>query len=194
MELFYSPTSPYARKVRVLARELDLMGQIKEVKVVPSEKPDALMARTPLARVPMLTTKDGLTLPESSLIARYLIKQHFPAAVPNWAELRYEALCSGMLDMAITVVMDRRRENHQDDAWIASRLANIQATLAGIYEEWRESYPEKGLAVISLACTLDYLNLRLPELEWEKHYPALADWLHEVLDCQFYRQTDPRKV
>src|SRR3546814_3506529 len=72
MQLFYSPTSPYARKCRVVARERGLMADLEEVVCNPMEDPAALHASNPLGKVPCLVLDDGVAVFDSPVIAEYL--------------------------------------------------------------------------------------------------------------------------
>ena len=57
MKLLASQTSPYARKLRVLAAELGL--DMPVVDTAPMEDGAALLAVNPLGKVPALVTGDG---------------------------------------------------------------------------------------------------------------------------------------
>ena len=59
MCLYYSPTSPYARKVRIVALEKDVADRITVHALNPLEDPPALLAANPLAKVPCLLLDDG---------------------------------------------------------------------------------------------------------------------------------------
>lgn len=58
MRLFYSPTSPFARKIRVLIAEKQLTG-IELVTASPFDAPSELAAANPLSKVPALIREDG---------------------------------------------------------------------------------------------------------------------------------------
>ena len=60
MRLWFNPLSPFARKVRVVARETGLAGHIEEINtIVNPVKPNAELAReNPLVKIPALATPD----------------------------------------------------------------------------------------------------------------------------------------
>jgi glutathione S-transferase len=69
MQLWYAPTSPFARKVRIAAHELGLAYRIGLIKADPwTDK--RLRALNPLAKVPTLVLDDGRALYESALICQ----------------------------------------------------------------------------------------------------------------------------
>jgi glutathione S-transferase len=59
MQLLYSTTSPYARKLRVVMAELGLESQVELVPVVVMEDPALLSNANPLIKVPTLIIGPG---------------------------------------------------------------------------------------------------------------------------------------
>ena len=72
MKLFYSPTSPYARKVRATAVEKGVAARIELLPCNPHEPDPALLAANPLGRVPTLVLDDAGTLYDSPVICEWL--------------------------------------------------------------------------------------------------------------------------
>ena len=72
MKLFYSPTSPYVRKVMACAMAAGVQGQITKVPANPWDSPAELLAQNPLSKVPCLVTDDGVALFDSPVICEYL--------------------------------------------------------------------------------------------------------------------------
>ena len=74
MKLWYSPPSPFARKVRVAAIELGLAGRIEEIRIaVAPHKPNEAFARNnPLMKIPALETGEGSVFYDSRVICEYL--------------------------------------------------------------------------------------------------------------------------
>ncbi|MBM3557331.1 MAG: glutathione S-transferase, partial [Alphaproteobacteria bacterium] len=109
MKLFHSPTSPYVRKVDVLARETGLSAKIEIVPatVSPVKRDEAVSARNPLGKVPTLLLGDGTALYDSRVICEYLDslhdgKKYFPPSGPErWKTLTLLSLADGILDAAL---------------------------------------------------------------------------------------------
>jgi|SRR5579862_6192584 len=77
MKLFYASGSPYARIVRVVVRELGLLGgAVEEVEVTLRDPHSALLPYNPGGKVPALQLDNGAVLNESLLILAYLDGQH----------------------------------------------------------------------------------------------------------------------
>ena len=72
MKLFYSPTSPFVRKVVACAITRGLDGRIERIPTDAHASPAALLAANPLSKVPALLTEDGVALFDSPLICEYL--------------------------------------------------------------------------------------------------------------------------
>jgi len=75
MKLFYTVTSPIARKCRIIARELNLMDKIEEVITTTRSENALIMKNNPNGMVPTLETNEGFNIVESMAICNYLEKQ-----------------------------------------------------------------------------------------------------------------------
>jgi len=102
MKLYYSPGSPYARKVRVLAMETGLDRKIEMVNVVVSPiVPNAdVDMHNPIGKIPALAVK-GMNLFDSPVICEYLDSQHKGRKLlprkgrERWVALRLQAMADG---------------------------------------------------------------------------------------------------
>src|SRR5262245_12748864 len=72
MKLYYSPTSPFVRKVRIVAIETGLADRVELVSVSAIQSPAELLAANPRAQVPALELEDGRTIFDSAVICDYL--------------------------------------------------------------------------------------------------------------------------
>lgn len=73
MELICSLTSPYARRVRVLAHELGIEDQLKIKVLEPRGSLDCLWTINPIGKVATLRLNDGSGIFDSLIICDYLI-------------------------------------------------------------------------------------------------------------------------
>lgn len=126
MILFYSPTSPFARKVRVLIAERQLTA-IELVAASPFDAPSALTGANPLSKVPALVRDDGTALYDSPVICEFLDdcgggeRLLPPSGEARWDMLRRQALADGMMDttLALALEVNRRPEHERSPDWIA---------------------------------------------------------------------------
>ena len=74
MKLYWSPNSPYARKVVVVTKEMqiDHCVELIETLAIPTKANEVLSALNPLTRIPTLQLDTGEILFDSSLICEYL--------------------------------------------------------------------------------------------------------------------------
>jgi glutathione S-transferase len=180
MKLLYSPRSPYARKVRVALREKGLQGQVQEVVVDPQDNDADLHALNPLGKVPALETEQGAFY-DSPVVCEYLDSLS-PRAVlvpvdpaKRLEVLRLQALADGIMDAAVSMVVERKRpESQRSPHWMQRWTAAIErsvSVLAG-----RPLPTQFDLGAIATACALDYLSFRCPEIGWAEREPALLTW------------------
>ncbi|WP_029014156.1 glutathione S-transferase family protein [Niveispirillum irakense] len=197
MKLYFSKASPYARKIRVLLQEKQAGDRVAVEMIDPWTDPAALHQAVPSGKVPALVTDEGWSLGESWAIADYLDEvlpgpRLLPPAGPErWQALRLAAIAQGMLDAAFTKVMEgRRAEGERCPGWIARQQAALDRSLALLVTEPMPARFDMG--ALSLACALDYLLFRLPDLAWKDRVPAWADWFAGVDQRPSMRITDPR--
>ncbi|MCS6892056.1 MAG: glutathione S-transferase N-terminal domain-containing protein [Rhodovarius sp.] len=196
MRLFYSPTSPFVRKVMVAAKLRGLAERIELIPCNPHESPPALLAANPLSKVPAMETPDAGALVDSLVICEYLdTLGDAPRLIPEAglarvAVLQAHAIADGILDAAVA----RRGLSLQpvDDARRAqdARLAGaISRALA-----WFEARPlpeAMDLAAVTLGCALGYLDFRFGHEPWRPVHPRLADWFQGVSALPAFRETAP---
>lgn len=184
MKLYFSPASPYARKVRISALELGLSERIELLPVTLSPvSPHAqLREHNPLGKIPALLTDSGEALYDSPVICEYLDAlagggRLWPAAGPGrWPALRRQALADGITDAAVLVRYEQtvRPEALRWNEWIEGQRLKIRTALAVLETESLEGPFDIG--AISIACALGYLDLRFPQERWRDQRPHLANW------------------
>jgi glutathione S-transferase len=182
MKLRYSPTSPYVRKVMVVAIETGLEDQIEIVPTDPWDSDTDLPADNPLGKVPALLTDDGLTLFDSPVICEFLDTLHDgqplfpPVGEARWKALRWQALGDGILDACVMRRVEQkfRKKHLQSLEWIARQQRTIERSL----EELNRGLSQNSVTIghVSVGCALGYLDLRFPEDEWRALCPSLAIW------------------
>jgi glutathione S-transferase len=185
MRLWHNPASPFARKVRIVARESGLLPRIEEIAVMVSPvNPNAdLAARNPLVKIPALQTDDGRVLYDSSVICEYLDSLHgsehvIPSNATRWDALRLQSLCDGILDAAVLVRYETfvRPEQYRWTDWVNGQFTKIRNGLDVLATEvpaWGERF---GIGQIGAVCVLGYLDFRFADENWRGPRPQLAQW------------------
>ncbi|WP_281981302.1 glutathione S-transferase [Thalassorhabdomicrobium marinisediminis] len=184
MKLLMSPPSPFARKVRVLLREVDLLDRVAEQQVSTSplnSAPDALAAN-PLGKIPALLRDDGPALYDSRVITRYLNDLAGAKLYPDsslYEVLTLEATADAIMEatVAMTYEVRLRPEAQQSDDWIQAQWAKAARAIAAIDARWMSHlHGPLNMAQIAVSCALAYVDLRHGDRDWRDGNDALAAW------------------
>ena len=201
MKLLHSPTSPYARKVRVVAAEKKL--ELELVTADPWNPNPDLEKANPLGKVPALLLDDGSSLFDSRVIVEYLdglspVHRLIPdASKQRMSVKRWEAIADGLQDAAIIARLEFMRpdKNESSEKQITRQRTKIAASLAEMSRDLADNDFCVGssltLADIAAGCALGYLLLRYPDIAWDTQYPNLGR-LHKKLSARpSFLSTDP---
>jgi len=181
VRLLYSPTSPYARKVRIVGIEKGLADRIEIVGVDVLGKPDMVRGDNPLAKIPTLVLDDGTSLFDSPVICEYLnTLAPAPNLIPDGAArfdmMKRQALADGAMDAAFNLVMERRRpESQRSQEWTTRWTNAITHALAGLESQISQKAPF-DLGWIAALCARDYVEFRLADLVLAARTPKLTAW------------------
>jgi len=183
MKLYFKPTSPYARKVRVVAVEAGLIGQIT------TEEPPLRDAATefwrvnPTGMIPALMTDDGDVVVESNVICEYLDslnkgRRLFPEEpARRWRALKLNALADTVIGAHVARVREGwRPEASRDMKMIElerNRVVNVLDALEGDDSLMNEPL---NIGHVTLGCALSVGDRRFPKEDWRSGHPKLAKW------------------
>jgi glutathione S-transferase len=183
VKLYYSPRSPYVRKVMVAAHELGLAERLALIEATPQNVIELVSPDNPLGQIPTLVLDDGTALYDSPVVCAYLDTLHegaplIPRQGPErWQALRLEALGDAMLDQAIAVFMDQGRAAEQrSEAMLERRRNRLKRCLAVLEGDTAALDGALTIGAIAIACALGYLDFRLGRDFWREGHPALAAW------------------
>jgi glutathione S-transferase len=202
MKLHFNTTSPFVRKVRVLAREANLMGRIEEVPTTVSPlklSPDYAQLN-PLGKVPTLVLDDGSALFDSPVICEYLDGLHGgrklipPGGPARWTALRLQALGDGIVDVGslCRVEVAIRPESLRWPEWIAGHAEKWHAAVDRAEAEVAAIAGEPTIGTIAVACALGWLDFRFAQDDWRPGHPQLARWYAEFSARPSMQDTMPK--
>jgi len=185
-KLYYSPVSPYVRKVMVAAQVLGVADQIETLSAAahPVNRDERIASANPLAKVPTLIDANGLALYDSRVICEYLDTYAHGSLFPKegqlrWASLTRQALGDGLLDAALLARYEAfaRPADKQWQGWTDGQLTKVRAALAEIESQAAvySTVPD-DIGLIAIGCGLGYLDFRFADLDWRTHYPVAAAW------------------
>jgi glutathione S-transferase len=200
MKLVTSLTSPYGRKVRVVLAEKKIPFQLQ---VENPWLPDSPVASiNPLGKVPVLVLEDGESVFDSRVIVEYLdhvspVAHLIPTELKSRMMVRgVEALADGVTDAAVAVFLERKRSPEQQSAdWLMLQEKTVFRGLEALAEALGENTWFLGngmtLADIACGCTLGYLDLRFPEIDWRTAHPNLAKLADKLNSRASFKDTVP---
>ncbi len=196
MKLYYSPTSPYVRKVMACAIIRGLDGRIEKHQSNPHASPPDLVADNPLSKVPCLVTDDGLSLFGSQLICEYLdsLGEELPLfpdrGAPRWRALKFQSLGDGILDAAVPC---RGEQGKPKEAARDAQIAQFKEVISRAVDVLEADPPSKHVDVgsITVACALGYLDFRFADDDWRAGHPKLTAWYQSFVQNKGLAQTAP---
>ncbi len=198
MRLYMTAGSPYARIVRVQAQELGLAGRIEEVAATLRDPASVVLAVSPLGRVPVLVTDDGIAISDTRSICDYLDRLHVgPRFLPNggptlWPERAFEALAMGFLDGAIAYGRELGRPADKRSAVIFDgEVARAQRCLDHLEAKAGTLARTATFGPVTLACGLAYFERLDTGSDWHQGRPALSDWHAAMLARPSFAATAP---
>ena len=201
MKLRYSPTSPYVRKVWIVALETGLAERI-ELVTTNAWAPDTdLTADNPLSKVPALIADGGEALFDSPVICEYLDSLHGgQRLVPEsggarWAQLRLQALADGILDAALAKRIETamRPEDKRWPGWVERQGNAIRRGLDVLEEECAAWGSDFLIGQITVAAALGYLDFRFGAEDWRPGRPRLAAWFAAISGRVSVAKTVPKE-
>jgi glutathione S-transferase len=186
MKLHWSPRSPFVRKIMIAANEHGLADRLKLTRTVvhPEAVNETLLADNPLSKLPTLVLDDGTALYDSRVICEYLDTISsgttlFPSASGHrFAALRNQALGDGMLDILLTLLVERvKPEVQQSPKLIAAINRKIEASLDRLETDIGTIAARPfDIGHLTVGAALLYLDFRFQADNWHVGRPNLSVW------------------
>lgn len=197
MKLYTHPASPFGRKCKVVAHELDIK---LEYVIVNARDDEELRKVNPLKKIPILVLDDGSTLFDSRVICEYLNHvgsgRFFPGMsilsfhTGRWKALGLQALADGIMDAAVACRYESiQPEEKQNLDFIARYRLTISAGLDALEKVKFAQTPTIG--EIASGCALGYLDFRYPDIPWRALHPKLAAWYEQFSQFPSMQATVP---
>jgi glutathione S-transferase len=180
IQLFGTLTSPYVRRVRIVAHELGLACELIDTTTDAGQA--TLRERSPIWKVPAAAI-DGSLVFDSHVITELLIASPgqaklAPLAVDDLEARNTITVIDGALDALINCLyLARDGITGAQSAYVIKQHERAAAALAWletrVHEGWATSRRELGLPEIALVTTLGWMRFRgMAPIE---RYPALLD-------------------
>jgi glutathione S-transferase len=201
MKLYHTPTSPFVRKVMVVAHEAGLASRITTtfLRPVPIKADVDLSRDNPLSKIPVLVTDDGVALYDSAVICEYLDTLHagkrlIPREGPErWQTLRVQALADGILEAAILVFYERtlRPEEKHWAPWLDGQTGKVTQGLDALDRDASRFGEAVDLGQICAGVTFGWLAFRGALGDVRKGRPSLSAWYDRFRERDSMKATEP---
>ena len=208
VKLYWTPASPFTRKVGVVARELSLWEKIEIVpttwslewgyRTVPFTP--GLADANPVARIPTLVTDDGDALGDSTLVCLYLNdrstdRKVIPDDTSKWRMWSLYAVADGMLEAQILMRAEYLRpQNIRSNSFIEKQKDRIVRCLDAIELRAGELEGPLDLGQITVGVTLSYQDWREWLDDFRSGRPELSAWYKNFADRPSMRATEPQET
>ena len=195
MLLFHTPTSPFVRKVMVLAHEIGVDLETTFLRPTPVAADPILSKENPLNKIPVLVTPHG-SLYDSAVICEYLDGKNemIPASgAARFRVLRLQALCDGILEAGIAVFYERttRPPELHFEPWLRGQTEKANQALDALELECDRFSSKVDLAQICAGVTLGWLEFRMPIGDVRANRPKLFRWYDAFRQRPSMKATEP---
>lgn len=206
MKLFWTPASPFTRKVCIAARELGLWERIE---VVPTTWPldwgyrtvdftPGLAEANPVARIPTLVTDTGHALGESTLALLHLDmlaggNRLIPAGDDKWRMWSLYAVADGLIEAQVGMRAELLRPAAtRSEDYVAKQRVRIARCLDAIEARAEELDGPLDLAQIAAGVACGYQDWRDWLEDFRPGRPALAAWYDRFARRPSMQATEPQ--
>ena len=197
MKLFFSPLSPFARKVRIVAFEKTLAKELELFKSERRNRPTELGPINPLLKVPTLIDKNGNSLFDSPVICEYLDSLTsepvlFPKeGMSRWGALRQQALGDGGMDDAVKLAYEAGRSSgSRSPYWLGRWRQAVVCTLNALESEATSLSDKLTIGPIAIGCFLGFLDQSRIVGDWRGYRENLAMWFEEFRQRPSMQETE----
>src|ERR1700688_2117180 len=168
LRLIASPTSPYARKVRIVMSEKRIECELEMTDVWSADS--TISQFNPLGKVPCLIMDDGGAFFDSRVIVEYLdtltpVGHLIPGSGRQRVEVRtWEALADGIIDALVLVRLEHTQRPTQMrvqtwiDRHVAKAMSGLESAAKALADRAWCNDERFTLADIALGVALSYLD------------------------------------
>lgn len=197
--LYASLRSPFARRIRLALHRLGISYEEKMVDVF-QHNPE-LFAANPLGLVPTLMTQHG-PISDSMNILEYLNELHggiWPTGMDARIESRQAVVwAQGIMQSLVLYFQEAKLHEVPSPRWLKDHVDSMEDTMKLLSNApaqiWLSNLSgSNGLtqAGWDLCVALEYMDLRLPQMEWQSKFPSFLKILEIARKDEIFLQTTP---
>lgn len=189
LKLFFSPASPFVRKVMVTAHERGVAIETLPSAAWPVKRDPAIVKHNSTGKVPCLLLDDDTPVFDSRVISA-CVDAHgnigdsvYPQDDRRFTVLTLEALGDAILEAALLHRYENvlRPEDKRWDDWTRGQMEKVDSGLDDLEGRWFPAISGGFHAgSIAVACALSYLDFRFSDKDWRGSRPRLVAWFSTV--------------
>ncbi len=196
--LYTSNSSPFGRKVRMVADILGVADKITQLHADTRDPNDPIRTINPLGKIPALVPDGEPAIFDSREIIEYLdITYGAGEIVPTDPKIRFRvltlaALADGVMEALLLIVYEGRYRPPElkGEQWLEKQYDKVRRGLTAATERL-DAYKAPSIAAVTLACVLGYIDFR-KQLDWRSEFPALVTWLDAfAAEVPAFAKTEP---
>ncbi len=197
--LYYTPRSPYARKVRIVLAEKNLPCTLIETDT--RNKSPEFLRLNPIGKIPVFIEENGLVFWDSTLIVEYLDDTYpdppfYPSDRLERLRCRQgEELADSMTDAVVALSYEVRKGAYADDLKQRAYQQQVDRMLSVFEKQLGRASHLLGdrLTAVDIAVLsgLGYCTFRCGN-GWRNQFPALAEWCDRLHQRSSIQSTIPR--
>ncbi|KZY47352.1 hypothetical protein A3731_08140 [Roseovarius sp. HI0049] len=192
-----SGNSPYARKVRVMLRELGKAEGVEESAVNPRDSATGFWDLNPVGKIPALALDNGVVIVESDLVCRYLDARLGDGVMHRSVDgdpdrLHVLGLAQGILDKGMVARVEKQRPGGSDqEDFVGFHLDAVCRALDALEGVVVGTAGAPDMADIAAVCAADWISFRHPDLNIFETRPRLAAWVSAMNARPAFAATRP---
>ena len=189
MRLFFSPASPFVRKVMVAAAERGVEIEKLSAAAWPVKRDPDIVKHNSTGKVPCLLIENDQPIFDSRVITAY-VDAHgtkgqtiYPQDERRFEILTLEALADSVLEASLLHRYENvlRPEDKRWDDWSRGQMEKVDSGLDDLEGRWFDLLAgDFHAGSIATACLLGYLDFRFGDKDWRSSHPKLAEWFASV--------------
>ncbi len=194
MKLLSGPTSPFARKCRIVAIEKSI--QLEEINTNPFES-EELPLLNPLKMIPVLILDDSSKIFDSDVICQYLDEQGtgrklFPDE-NRWGVLTRSTVGNGLSDASVQLQLQKvLSEADQSAPFMAKMKQRIDRSFSSLQNQLSEFNNDSFyIDTICIVAGISHVELRHGK-SWRDSNSELAEWYLKQIKRQSIHDTMPQ--
>ncbi|QIM66250.1 glutathione S-transferase [Mannheimia granulomatis] len=192
MKLWYSTTSPFARKAIAVIKHHQLEDKVEMLRVTAAMDSNSPHNQdNPLGRIPALQRNCGRWLFGSLLISEYLDQKGNNAPLlpkegkARWNILALHNVVDGIMENTMHTVLQERMNRPENEWWVSRHEQLMARNIRSFYqleEALKEFGTELNLGTLSAVALIDWWAFRLEKLGYDlaKNHPNLTAWAVEM--------------